>query len=997
MTALSLSFLGSVQATLNGDVLAGFRYDKVQALLAFLAVEAERPHRRESLVGLLWPDLPDEAARANLRQALATLRSVIGDRSAEPPFLLISREGVQWNRAANAWVDVTAFTHLMQASSRHDHRHPGHCRTCAQRYTQAAELYRGGFLAHFFLPDSAPFEEWAAVKREVLQRQALEALSYLSAYYERRGEYAVAEAYVRRQLALEPWHESAHQHLMRLLLLNNQRSQALAHYEQCRRILAEELGVEPAAETTALYEQIRDEAQEATAEVTRLALPAERAHNLPPPPTPFVGREQELASIAALLDDPACRLLTLVGAGGIGKTRLALQAATEQLDSFLDGIYFVPLAEVTSADLSIAAIGEAISSPFTGQGSQKVQLLHFLRDKEMLLVLDNFEHLLEAAGLLAEILAAATGVSLLVTSRERLGLQGEWLFQVQGLPYPAEDLPATVGWSEADYERYSAMHLFLKSATRLQPGLSLDEADGRWVAHICQLVEGMPLAIELAAAWIRVLSCAEIAGQIEQGIRFLSTPLRDLPPRHRSLHAVFDHSWGLLSPEEQALLRKLSVFRGGCQREAAAEVAGASLPLLAALVDKSWLRRTPAGRYTLHELLRQYAWDRLVQAGEAEETQARHLVYLWELAEAAEPHLQEMLSTTWPKRLEAENDNLRAALAWSLAGGNGEAGLGLAGAAWLFWWLRGQIGEGRQWLEALLESSPAASPALRARAYRGAGGLAYYQTDLPAAERYMRKALLLYQEIGDQKWISQTLRNLSVVLSDQGEFEGARSCAEESLLLARQVGDAQTLANALSELGILEYYSGNPARALPYLEEGLALDRRRGDQNDIAIGLHNLAEVQTAMGNLGAAFQLSVESMTLFRQVENNYGLAFALQAQGDLLGIQGDCVEAQKRLAEALLLFRNLGTVQGITVTLVGFAALAMRQQAWGQATRLLGAVSALLDGGEAVLKPPMQARYQRSLISVRSSLPETAFAAAWAQGRSMSLEKAISFTLTE
>jgi DNA-binding SARP family transcriptional activator len=544
MTALSLSFLGSVQATLNGEALAGFRYDKVLALLAFLAVEEDRPHRRESLVGLLWPDLPEEAAKANLRQALATLRSVIGDRSADPPFLLISRDSVQWHSAAGAWVDVTAFTHLIQASSRHLHRHAGHCRACAQRYAQAAELYGGGFLAHFFLPDSAPFEEWAALKREVLQRQALEALSYLVSYYERRGEYATAEAYVRRQLALEPWHESAHRHLMRLLMLNNQRSQALAHYEQCCRILAEELGVDPAAETTALYEQIRDESQEIIADVTRLALPAERAHNLPPPPTPFVGREQELAGIAALLDDPACRLLTLVGAGGIGKTRLALQAATEQLDAFADGVYFVPLAAVPSADLAIAAIGEAIGSPFTGQGSLKAQLLHSLRGKEMLLVLDNFEHLLESAGLLAEILAAATGVSLLVTSRERLGLHGEWLFEVQGLPYPAEGLPAIDGWTEADYEHYSAMYLFLKSASRLQPDLKLDEREFRWVARICQLVEGMPLAIELAAAWIRVLSCAEIAGQIEQGIHFLATSLRDLPPRHRSLHAVFDHSWG---------------------------------------------------------------------------------------------------------------------------------------------------------------------------------------------------------------------------------------------------------------------------------------------------------------------------------------------------------------------------------------------------------------------------------------------------------------------
>jgi predicted ATPase/DNA-binding SARP family transcriptional activator len=997
MNGLSLTCFGTVKATRDGEPLSDFRYDKVRALLVFLAVEAAQPHRRETLIGLLWPELPYEAARANLRQGLATLRTALGDRSATPPFLLISRESVQWNAAADTWVDVNVFTDLLQTCSRHSHRHPSHCHACARRYAQVAELYRGGFLAHFFLPDSAPFEEWAALKREALQRLALEALSYLAAYHERRGEYTEAEGYVRRQLEMEPWHEAAHRHLMRLLLLSDQRSHALAHYEQCRRILAEELGVEPDAETTALYEQMRDQDPELLVDVGRLALPSARAHNLPPPPTPFVGREQELAAIAALLDDPACRLLTLVGLGGVGKSRLALQAAIEQLDAFAHGVYFVPLATVASVALCVMAIGEAIGCPFAGDAEPKAQLFNFLRNKEMLLVLDNFEHLLEAADLLAEMLATAPEVSVLVTSRERLALQGEWLFEVQGLPYPPAQLVASAAWDDALCERYSAMHLFLKCAARLQPGFALDKVEYGCVARICRLVEGMPLAIELAAAWVRVLSCAEIAGQIEQGIEILASSLRDLSPRHRSVYAVFDYSWALLSPAEQAVLRKLSVFRSGCRRESGEQVAGASLPLLAALVDKSWLRRTPAGRYTLHELLRHYGWQKLEQAGEAAETQHRHLAYFLGLAEAAEPHLQEMQSTAWLKQLEVEEDNLRAALTWSLAGGDVEAGLGLAGASWLFWWLRGHIGEGRAWLEALLEKNEPAPPALRARAYRGAGGLAYYQSDLSHAQRYMEQALALYQEIGDRKWISQTLRNLAVVLSDQGQFEQARGYAEESLTLARQLGDAQTLANALSDLGILEYYLGNCARALPYMEEGLALDRRRGDQNDVAIGLHNLAEVRTAMGHFEAAIQLCAESMALFRQVENKYGLAFALQAQGDLLGTQGNIEEGKKQLAEGLALFQELGNPQGVAASLVGFAAVAVRQEEWERAARLLGAVEAQIEEGVASLKPPMQLRHQRTVAAVQAQMDEKLFEVAWASGRSMVLEQALAYALAE
>ena len=379
--------------------------------------------------------------------------------------------------------------------------------------------------------------------------------------------------------------------------------------------------------------------------------------DLPPYPTPFVGRQDELEQINALLSDPICRLVTLIGPGGIGKTRLALRCAEDQQPNFPDGVFFVPLTPVDSSDLIASAIASALQLTFYSPEDLRVQIVRYLSEKHMLLVMDNFEHLLADTSLLEDALRAAPDLKFIVTSRERLNLLEEWTLVLEGLSFPAEQ-------TTEPPESYSAVQLFAQRARQMQPDFSI-RSNAESIQIICQRVEGMPLALELAASWLRAMSCHQIAAHMEQSYDFLTTPLRNVPERHRSLRAVFEQSWKLLSAGEQQVLTRLSVFRGGFDLQAAEQIAGASLPMLAGLADKSLIQMKGDGRYDLHELLRQYAAEKL-SASATVDAANRHLDYYLKLADMAEPYLWSIEQMRWYDRLEADIDNLRTALAWSL-------------------------------------------------------------------------------------------------------------------------------------------------------------------------------------------------------------------------------------------------------------------------------------------------------------------------------------------
>ena len=875
MACLSIHTLGAFHVTLDGEPVAAFESNKVRALLVYLAIEADRPHSRDTLIGFLWPDQPEQAARRNLSQALFNLRQVIGDEKADPPFLCVTRQTVQFNRDSNHWLDVAEFGKQVATSIGKSAEVAAGC------LQSAADLYLGEFLAGFFVDDSLPFSEWASLLRERLHHQALDALYRLAHYHEQRRDYQRARQYAQRQVELEPWREEAHQQLMRLLARTGQRSAALHQYETCRRVLADELGVEPAEDTRHLYRRIK-------------LVPELGAHNLPPQVTPFVGRETELSELGERLVSPTCRLVTLVGPGGIGKTRLAIQAAWENRTAFLDGVCFVPLAGLESAEFLAPAIADALQAHFEGPTPPQTQLLDSLRERDLLLVLDNLEHLIkDGAWLLADILQAAPEVTLLVTSRERLNLYAETVFVVKGLEFPGE--------AEGEHTMgYSAVDLFLRSADRAQAGFALappvEEMAG--IVHICCLVEGMPLGIELAAAWTHTFSCREIASQIEEGLAFLSTSARDVLPRHRSLQAAFDHSWQRLPAEDQRVFARLSVFRGGFDREAAQQVAGASPQSLSSLIDRSFLTRTPAGRYTLHELMRQYGADKLAQdPQQAICTRDDHCGYYGRLIGEQFERFQGGQQRQALSTIQTEIDNVRAA------------------------WQRAVDQSRYRDIEGLMNG-------LHVYALAGYGSgqeaTALFGKALPVLERTVAG-----QPCGEE----ETLCLLGKLLWRQGQLlreletpddrPANEALLQRSVALLRGCGDKAELSRALGVLGNFLRKGGRSVEGRPLLEESLDLARQVEDRTHLAEALDNLGHILGPMGERDKGQQLLLESLAIHRECNHLLGMGHNLNNLGSLAYRAGDYAAAKEWFLQSKAVFEELGSpgLPAMTIHNVGAA----------------------------------------------------------------------------
>jgi predicted ATPase/Tfp pilus assembly protein PilF len=642
-------------------------------------------------------------------------------------------------------------------------------------------------------------------------------------------------------------------------------------------------------------------------------VPVAIRHNLPCFPTPFVGRDAELSRLMELLDDPAARLVTLVGPGGAGKSRLAHQAASQRLERFCHGVYFVSLAPVASADFIPATLADSMSFPLHGREDPRQQLLNYLREKRTLLFMDSFEHLLEGAGFVGEILQAAALVKVLATSRERLNLMGEWTLEVGGLPVPDR--------AEADdAEQYGGVRLFIECAQRIRPDFALAADDREAVVRICQLVDGMPLAIELASSWVRALSCGDILDEMEHSLDLLDTPRRDAPERHKSLRAVFDHSWALLTRQEREALMRLSVFRGGFRREAASAVGGASLPLISALVDKSLLRWDPAGRYQMHQLLRDYVEEQLEQApGIGEEAHERHCRYFADFLHERRRHLRGPRDRDMADEIGQEIENVRRAWNWATEHSRREEIDRSLNSLHRFYWVKGLYCEGESALSGAAEALRAGGEnSALGKALAGQGAFRRALSRYDDADRALRESLDIFRKEGRDKYAAFSLGNLGMVAAAQGRYGEAQQLYEESLALSERTNDLVEMAEAVNGLGTIANRQGRYQEAEAYFQRALSICRQTGDRKGAASALNNLGSVASLLNQKEKARELFEEALALKKEEGDAIGATTPLSNLGTIAGQVGDYEVAKRMFEEALAIRRETGSRAGVCNSLI-------------------------------------------------------------------------------
>ncbi len=994
---LDVQLLGCFRLISDGQSVETLAQARLQHLLAYLLLHPDSAISRQQLAFAFWPDTSDDRARGNLRNLLHRLRDALPDGRRR---IAYDRHTIRWRTDASCALDVARFEAALARAAQSGRRDAE--RAALQ---DAIAAYPGDLL-----PDC--YDDWIAPIRERLSQAAWKAIERLVLLLEEDGEYAAALRYADRLLHCDPLHEATYRHLMRLRARIGDQTGIVRTLSACRAVLQRELGMAPAPETQAAYRAALDQAAAVAAPLSiqpKASSPG--PGNLPQELTSLIGRERELAEVRRLL--AAHRLITLVGAAGVGKTRLALRVASDHRAEFSGGVWWVDLGSVADEELVAPTIAAALGVR-EGPGRTTTQALaEWLADRRLLLALDNCEQLAGKVGALAlTLLQAAPHLRMVVTSQRSLAVAGEVVWRVPSLDLPPEAAPPArsggrSGGPAHALAQCASVRLFVERAQASLPSFALTAGNAAAVSQICRRLNGIPLAIELAASCIRALSTDQIAARLDDVLSLLTRQTASPPTRQQTMWAALEWSHGLLSEEERILFRRLAVCVGGFSLQTAEAIcAGHGLAAehvlgrLASLEDKSLVEAEPilgARRFRLHEAPRQYAMAKLTDAGETARLRVRHLDYYAALAAAAAPHLSDAQQADWLDRLELEHDNLRAALACSQAERDCvEIGLRMVGGLARFWATHGHFKEGRYWARTLLAAADgsAATPA-RLAALQTAAILAYYQADYVEASAFYEQALAVAQTLDDRPAIAMITRGLGTVAHGQGDCATALRNYAASLALCREIGDRAGEATALANLGLAAWQHGDGAIGRSYLEACLALRRGLGDEVGIAYVLHLLADIAWSEGNAIEARSLNDESLAMRRRLGDKWGLAYSLDSLAVIAWRQADRPRARRLFAEALALFHELGSQHGLSDVLDHLAGLLADEGRPDPAGRLMAAAAALREAIGAALPPNARSEHDRQLAGIRAQLGDERFRAAWTLGCALTTERAVELAL--
>jgi predicted ATPase/Tfp pilus assembly protein PilF len=996
---LEVRLLGQFDVRLNDDAIE-IPSRPAQTLFAYLILNPGVAHRREMLAGMLWPDSTESNARGYLRHALWRIRKALPD-----DYLLVDNMTIAYNSSLDYWLDVSVLERsLVEGVS-------------SEQLAEEVSVYKGELLPGFY-------DDWIVPHRERLQSRFEHKMDAVLAALVAEGQWREVLEYGENWIALGHAPEPAYRALMEAHSSLGNRAGIVAAYERCVDSLQNELGVSPSDMTRSTYDLLLKEqmppnglAVEDLESDVRLDIVALQT-------TPFIGRQNELAEITNRLEDPTCRLLTLIGPGGIGKTCLVLELA-RQLNNHT---YFVPLSSIPSSSLLVPTIAESLGLSFYGGQDPKARLLDHLRKTEALLVLDSFEHLLDSVDLLVEILRSGPAVKILATSRQRLNLHSEWLFEVAGMDFPHDS-------QIKDVETYSAVQLFLQTARRLDPGFSLVDEDRPYLVRICQLVEGMPLAIELAAGWVRMLSCREIAHELENSLDFLAASLRDIPERHQSLRAVFEHSWSLLSENERETFRKLTIFRGGVNRESAAKVTGTSLLTLSSLADKSLLRWTPTGRYQIHQTLATYGEEILAEhPTEKSVIGDLHCTYYAEFVQQQHANLQSGRQKEALQAMEGEIDNIRAAWNWAIEHSRVEETARTLDGLHAFYQSRGWFEEGDQsidnaidHLRSLDQEDPDKAISLtlgKALTRRGSlsanlghyddaksqlleglslmrelqamqevtfalnalGGLAWDLGEYGEAMQYHRESVAICREAGYRPGLSESLDNLGFVSLSLGQLEEAKRLLLESVEIARETGNQMGVASPLGRLGWVAYVEGELDKAQAYFKQAIAISENFDNRMVKTLDQAGLSLTMNALHQYENAKNLAEESLAAARDIGYQLAIVVALGSLAEALRVEGNYQKAHICLQEGFKITIGLGLLPMHLLLLIVWGSLLADEGESERATEVLSLI--FHSAGEVATFGQVA---QSRLLELEAELSPEVFSVAKQRGEEASLDRLV------